>query len=128
MFRGVGQPPGREDTLNFDRLVMKSNSQRFPSCVVWANCKVLTPCNLGVGIMVTAQLASPWWQWGCWLLVVPGCLHCLTTCCSLQPAQETPFQKDVDGKPCSASDSASGLSQVALPRLEREIMPTYLIL
>lgn len=128
MFRGVGQPTGREDTLNFDNLAMKSNSRRFPSRVVGASCKALTPHNLRVGIMATPQSASPWWQWRCWLLVVPGCLHCLTTCCSRQPAQETPFQKDVDGKPCSASDSASGLSQVALPHLEREIMLTYLIL
>jgi len=40
--------------------------------------------------------------------------------CSCQPAQETPFQKDVDGKPCSASDSAYGLGQVTSPHLERE--------
>lgn len=43
-----------EDTLHFDRLAVKSNSWRFLSRVVGVSCKAL-----GVGIMVTPQLASP---------------------------------------------------------------------
>lgn len=43
MFRGVGQPTEREDTLNFDSLARKSNSQRFSSRGVEVSCKALTP-------------------------------------------------------------------------------------
>lgn len=104
-------------TLFINRIAVKPNSPRLPSRVVGVSWKAFTPCRPRMGLMPTSW---PWWQRGCWLLAVPGCLRCLTARCSCQPAQETPFQKDVDGKPCSASDSAYGLSQVTSPHLERE--------
>lgn len=115
-------------TSFIDTIAMKPNSPRLPSHVVGVSRKAFTPFHLRKGFVETQEQASPWWPRGCRVVVVvPGCLRCLTARCSCQPAQETPFQKDADGKPCSASDSVPQPSHITTPR-EGEIMLTYLIL